>query len=253
MSGGQPTPPTITEPFAVNAPSCTQAAPVIGGKTFPFPTSSQIGVLAGAASLNDGYPPVTMVAISNGGTPPFGIDTNGILYILSSWIVFLAAGQLPQYNSTLSTAMNGYGLGALLGKANGSGIWLNLVAGNETDPDTGGAGWADWAPGGVDYMSATVPAGTTDNYNPSGFSPSTGFLDVNTAAGNASIGSLPLGLNGQTVTLTCTGPNTLTLLPSDGSATQPTFRTITGGITLLPNQACNVKMSTTLNQWVVIP
>lgn len=250
---GQPTPPIIIEAFAANAQTCTQAAPVAGGKTSPFPVASQIGTLAGAASLNDGFVPLNMTDPTDGGVPPFGIDMNGILYLLSANLAALRAGQLPTYDGTLATAMGGYALGALLAKADGSGLWLNLSLGNATNPDTGGAGWADWQPGGAAYMSATVPSGTTHDFNPPGFTASTGFLDLQPTTGAASIGSLPAGINNQTVTVSnANATNSVKLLALDGSATQPKFRAATD-LTLLPNQSATVRYSTDLTLWIVVP
>jgi len=250
---GQPVPPILTEAFALNAPACSPAAPVPGGKTVPFPTVSKIGVINGAASLPDGFPPLTM--LSSGGTPPFGCDMNGILYVLSAMLAALGAGQLPLFNATLAAAMGGYAKGAVLAKLDGSGLWMNMTPGNNTNPDTGGAGWIDWEPSGSDYMSATVPSGTTHDYNPPGFSGSIAFLDVDTSAGAATIGSLPQGINGQMVTVTPIGANSLKLTNNDGSATQPKFRAATaaGGQTLLQGQSCNVRYSGTLNLWLVVP
>lgn len=145
---GQPTPPRILEPFAASAPTCTQATPVAGGKTNPFPVASQIGVLAGAASLTDGFPPLTATAPTSGGVAPFGIDANGILFLLSSWIAAQAAGQYPQFDATLATAMSGYKVGAILQQANNlNAFWINNVDGNSNDPDTGSlTGWLSTVP-----------------------------------------------------------------------------------------------------------
>ena len=251
---GQPTPPVITEAFASNAPTCTQASPVLGGKTSPFPSPSQVGIVNGGASLSDGFPALTMTDPTKGGVPPFGVDFNGILYILSAWICALEAGQLPTYNATLSTAMSGYALGSLLAKADGSGFWLNLQAGNETDPDTGGSNWLDWVPVGSDYMAANVPSGTTHDFSPTGFNPSIGFLDLNPNAGNASIGSLPAGENGQTVTVTnVNGSNIVELLSSDSGATQPKFRCPSPGLSLAFNQSATARYSTGAGAWLVVP
>lgn len=250
---GQPTPPTITEAFAKNAPTCTAAAPVIGGKTYPFPVTSQVGITNGAASLDDGFPALTMEDPTLGGVPPFGVDFNGLMFLLSSWVAYLAAGQLPQFSATLATAMGGYAVGAILAKADGSGLWLNLTAGNSTNPDTGGAGWANWEPGGAAYMSAAVPSGTTDNFNPTGFGPSIGFLDLLPAASGASIGSLPAGINNQTVTISdAHATNSVKLLALDGTATQPQFRA-PATITLLPNQSITARFSKDLNLWLIVP
>lgn len=251
---GQPPPPIITEAFAKNAPTCTAASPVAGGKTAPFPITSQVGIIAGAASLDDGFPAATMTDPTLTGVPPFGVDFNGLFYLLSSWIAALAAGQLPVYNATLATAMSGYALGALLAKADGSGFWFNLLSGNTSNPDTGGSNWLDWSPVGSDYMSANVASGTTHNFAPSGFNPSISFLDVNPNAGNASIGSLPAGANGQTVTVTnVNASNTFEFLSGDGSATQPKFRCPSPGLILLFNQSANVRYSTGAGVWLVVP
>ena len=51
----------------------------------PIPQSSQIGIQNCAASLTDGFPPLTFIAQSAGGCPPFGQDFNGILQQLSKW------------------------------------------------------------------------------------------------------------------------------------------------------------------------
>ena len=42
-----------------------------GGKR-TIPVASQIGVVAGAASFTDGFPPLTFNPISAGGIPPWG-------------------------------------------------------------------------------------------------------------------------------------------------------------------------------------
>ncbi|AET91662.1 fels-2 prophage Pin [Burkholderia sp. YI23] len=42
-----------------------------------IPEKSQTSVAAGAASLNDGFPPATMQPKTHGGVPPDGRDFNG--------------------------------------------------------------------------------------------------------------------------------------------------------------------------------
>lgn len=130
---GQPTPPLIQEPFAKNAnPSFIQN---------PIPVTTGD---ATRASFDLGFPPLTMTQIFAGGNPPYGQDMNGILYMLSAHIAAAQAGQPYLFNSTLSTAMGGYAAGAVVGMADGSGLWLNQTAGNTTDPDGGSA--AGWTP-----------------------------------------------------------------------------------------------------------
>lgn len=126
------TPEIISEPFGVNAGSQYITNPI------PETTSTP-----GAASFDQGFPPLTMTAIAAGGIPPFGQDMNGILYMITSNIAALWAGQPYLWNSTVAADISGYQVGTILGMSDGSGLWLNTVAGNETNPDDNGtaAGW----------------------------------------------------------------------------------------------------------------
>lgn len=146
---GQPTPPLIQEAFAKNAN--------------PLYIQNPIPVTSGdptRASFDLGFPPLTMTQIFAGGNPPFGQDVNGILNMLSAHIVAAQAGQPYLFSSTLSTAMSGYAAGAVLGMADGSGLWLNHVAGNTTDPDGGSA--AGWLPlYSYGFTNVTVTSGVT--------------------------------------------------------------------------------------------
>lgn len=94
-----------------------------------------------AASIEGGYPPVTMIPELSGGQPPLGQDVNGFNYLLSAHTFFLQAGQPYQYNADVEAAISGYAQGASLGMSDNTGIWFNTTAGNSSDPDTGGAGW----------------------------------------------------------------------------------------------------------------
>src|ERR1700741_2392206 len=130
---GQPTPPLIQEAFAKNA-----GAPFIQN---PIPLTTPDPE---RASFDQGFPPQTMQPVLAGGTPPFGQDFNGILYMISSHTAAQQAGQPYVYNATLSAAMGGYAVGTILGMADGTGLWINTLAGNTTDPDGGSA--ANWMP-----------------------------------------------------------------------------------------------------------
>jgi hypothetical protein len=130
---GQPTPPLVVEAFAKNA-----GAPYI---QFPIPVTT---ATPGRASFDQGFPALTMTEVFVGGKPPFGQDMNGILFTITAHVAAANAGQPYLYNSTLSTAMGGYAKGCVVGMSDGTGLWLNTVAGNTTDPDSGGA--ANWMP-----------------------------------------------------------------------------------------------------------
>lgn len=124
-----------------------------------IPQPSQIGIQNCAASLTDGFPPLTFVPLSSGGCPPFGQDFNGILKQITQWNRWAGAGEPLLYDSTFSTAIGGYPKGARLTVAASPGcVWLSLVDNNTSNPDTGGANWqnsCNEAVGGV--LSGTLP------------------------------------------------------------------------------------------------
>jgi hypothetical protein len=140
------TPPVIVEPFAVNA------APA--NITLPIPVASQIGTTPGAASYNDGFPPDTMIPVVAGGIPPFGQDFNGILYTVTASIAAMQAGQPWLYNTTIVAAIGGYPVGTILANADGSGLWINTIAANVTDPDgSNPSGWVSFVNIGIASVS----------------------------------------------------------------------------------------------------
>jgi hypothetical protein len=67
-----------------------------------IPTPSQIGTQNCAASLTDGFPPLTFVPASAGGCPPFGQDFNGILKQLSLAARWGQAGGPIYYDSAFA-------------------------------------------------------------------------------------------------------------------------------------------------------
>lgn len=118
------------------------------GARSAIPVTSQIGIIAGAASLADGFPPLTRTPIAAGGVPPSGQDMNGILYEMSAVDQWANVGGGYPYNSTYATAIGGYPKGARVLRADGLGYWLNIADDNATDPDAGGANWRpDLMPG----------------------------------------------------------------------------------------------------------
>ncbi|WP_267550398.1 hypothetical protein [Rhizobium rhizogenes] len=119
-------------PFAADAGS---------GFIRAIPEASQIGITPGAASLTDGFPPVTFQPVGAGGTPPWGQDMNGIINQITLWSQWQNAGGLVPYDGTFSTAIGGYPKSAVLAGATTGQIWLNTVDDNTTNPNSGGAGW----------------------------------------------------------------------------------------------------------------
>lgn len=234
----------MVEPFGANS--------VAGDITYPIPTPSQISTSPGRASLNDGFTPANFISKSLGGIPVAGKDMQGILFWISLYCVNLQAGQLPIYDSTFATFIGGYSVGATLSKASGVGLWTNLVAGNTSDPDTGGGGWLDGVPAGAGALTDTLAAGTYNDLAPSGFDAATAFLDIDCSAGNVIITGLANGSDGQTVTLTPinASAHTCTLNALDtGSLAPNRFRLNTDVIltNLVPQ---TFRYSATLALWI---
>lgn len=113
-----------------------------------IPVDSQIGIVAGKASLADGFPPLTRTPLSAGGVPPSGLDMNGILYEMSDVIRWANAGGGYAYDADFATNINvgGYPKGARVMRSDGAGYWINTVENNETNPEADGAAAAGWVP-----------------------------------------------------------------------------------------------------------
>ena len=183
-------PTLVPQPFAANGDKNT------------IPQSSQIGIAPGAASLNDGFPPLTFTPLAAGGIPPSGADFNGILNLLSANINWSNAGGFYQYDQSFSSFIGGYPKTAILAKASGQGFWLNLEDNNTSDPDTGGAGWISfdpWAIQAASYISAK-DTGAVNAYavaltpSPSALTP--GMLVNILQIANTNTGAATLAVNG---------------------------------------------------------
>ena len=148
-------PTKIQLPFGANA----------GGSYIrSIPVPSQIGIVNGEASWNDGFPPLTFAPDSAGGINPDGRDVNGVLNAISSLLWWYSAGAPISYDSTFQTAIGGYPKGAIIQSAVTSGVfWISTVENNLTNPDTGGAGWTNAysPPAGtvLPFAGSSVPAG----------------------------------------------------------------------------------------------
>ena len=136
-------------------PTRLQKAFADSGTKNAIPTASQIGITPGAASLTDGFPPLTFTPLASGGVPPAGADVNGILNMISANTKWMNAGGTYTWDSTFQTAIGGYPKCAMVQKADNSGWWVSTVDGNTTNPDTGGAGWVEFTPqGGAQSLGA---------------------------------------------------------------------------------------------------
>lgn len=107
-----------------------------------IPITSQIGVQNCAASLPDGFPPLTFTPAAAGGCAPFGQDFNGILKQITQWSQWLSAGGPIAYDGGFQSSISGYPKGAIVASATNFGIyWISTIENNTSNPDTGGAGW----------------------------------------------------------------------------------------------------------------
>lgn len=126
-----------------------------------IPLTSQIGTVNCAASLPDGFPPLTFVPSAAGGCPPFGQDFNGILKQITQWSQWQQMGASVPYDSGFSASIGGYPKGVLLSNASiPTCYWSSTVDNNTSDPDTGGANWTSFcATGGAAAQNAHQPPG----------------------------------------------------------------------------------------------
>lgn len=133
-----------------------------------IPTASQIGITAGAASLTDGFPPLTRTPIAAGGVPPSGLDMNGILFQLSAILRWANAGGGYAYDSTFANDSNvgGYPKGARIMRSDGLGYWFNTVENNTTDPEAAGAAAAGWVPDFTNGVTSVAMASANVTLTP---------------------------------------------------------------------------------------
>ena len=133
-----------------------------------IPVSSQIGVMDGAPSYSDGWPPLTMIPVEEGGIPPAGPDFNGILHALSSIARWSVAGGTYTYDSDFATNPNtgGYPAGAVLLDNAGMSSYISAVDNNTTDfnatPSSIGTLWLPYAGAAFatkEFVQAAVSAG----------------------------------------------------------------------------------------------
>ena len=149
-----------------------------------IPTPSQIGTQNCAASLTDGFVPLTFIPAAGGGCPPFGQDFNGIFNQITQWSRWQAAGGPILYDSAFQASIGGYPKGATVGSITTPGLaWISTADNNTTNPDTGGANWANAAAIGIGNLGGAL-SGTLPNPT------------LAAGAASANIGTLSGGLTG---------------------------------------------------------
>lgn len=182
-----------------------------------IPTASQIGITAGAASLTDGFPPLTRTPIAAGGVPPSGLDMNGILYELSAILRWANAGGGYAYDEAFATDSNvgGYPKGARIMRSDGLGYWFNTVENNTTDPEAAGAAAAGWVPDFTNGVTSVAMASANVTLTPLQYGKPI-IVITGTLTANLNL-IFPTIVNEWTVINNTTGPYTITCKTAAGT------------------------------------
>jgi len=109
------------------------------------------------ATLNDGFPLITMTPQEAGGIAPNGQDMNGALYAISSDMVHRQKGLRIQFDPAYAAKIGGYEQGCILASNDYTRDYISLIPNNLTDPNgSGTAGkWAIYS-GAGSIASATA-------------------------------------------------------------------------------------------------
>jgi hypothetical protein len=149
---------------ASQTPTLVPLAFAANGTKNVIPEASQISITPGAASLNDGFPPLTFTPVAAGGVPPAGADFNGVLNLITASIRWAHGGGRYAFSSTFAADANvsGYPAGAELMSADLQGAWLSLNDSNTDNPDTGpGTKWVPSRAYGVTAVTGLTNANVT--------------------------------------------------------------------------------------------
>jgi hypothetical protein len=113
----------------------------------------------GAASLQSGFPDITMTSALLGGVPPDGKDMNGVLYLLSLTARWCQLGGGFPYNRAFAndSGVNGYPKGAMLLAADGTRYWFNQADDNATDPEAPDGSARNWVLLNADWNAVSGP------------------------------------------------------------------------------------------------
>jgi len=111
---------------------------------------------------------------------------------------------------------------------------------------------ADISPTGPTGVVVAVPAtGANNDYFPSGFGATTGFLDLN-PAGNCNITGILAGYDGQLLTVTNISANTVTLNALNGGSQSANQLRMAADAILPQNNGRTFKYSQTIGKWVAL-
>lgn len=216
--------------------------------TLPIPETTQVGVLVGAASFEDGFPPATMSdPETEGGVPPFGQDMNGVLYMVTVYCALMQAGQRVPYNALAMAAFGGYAVGAELSSTTPGRVWKNLLDANANDPDVDATGW--YALDETLYAAVAL-SGAVNNYALPGASDYA--IDFNTAGGALDFSGFISQRDGQRLYLSNVGANLLQVLALNGGSTAPRQIRNATDLALVQNQTLTLQYSAGAGKWLLV-
>lgn len=122
------------------------------------------------ASLEQGFPPITMQPKSSGGTPPDGKDFNGLGYLLSQFYFYVQNGGSYTFNADVSAKIGGYPKGARLWYTSAAGEVMLLESAIDdntfnfnTDSSVIGTQWKEVIPTKA-YVDAAIAAATVGKF-----------------------------------------------------------------------------------------
>lgn len=131
-----------------------KAFAILGTKN-AIPLDSSL--VAGEASYETGFPPLTMTPIVAGGLPPKGADFNGILFELSNAIQSQQAAGLMPWDSDFSIAIGGYPKNSFVSHLDK--VWRSKVENNTVAPNTDLTKWMDL---GTDLLGGKTTFSSND-------------------------------------------------------------------------------------------
>lgn len=191
--------------------------------SFPFPTKKITQLPAGAL-------PIT-------GTEAIEVTQGGVSVQIPARAFPIATDSLVTYSGMFGSLPGSRQL------VDGIGTVVNITVPNQLKIDITSA--AAGLPVGVQL--AALPAGQTNNF---AILSTTGFIEINTAAGNVDLSGLTPGFDGQVLTISNVGANLLTILAlNGGSAAANQFR-FPFDTAITQNGGVTVRYSLALGKWI---
>ena len=98
------------------------------------------GEFPNSATMQLGFPEVTMMKTSEGGIPPKGSDINGILHTITENTVYQTQGNMYKFDVVYAAKIGGYPLNARLALDNGD-VVKSTIPNNTNNPNINMTGW----------------------------------------------------------------------------------------------------------------